>query len=60
LGFSKSLASNAQLNPDIEKRQLPSNGAKNLMGRIQKSQVQGLSLNPQGVIHWELGFKYQD
>ena len=30
--FKKGLASNAQTNPDIEKHQLVSNDAKNLMG----------------------------
>jgi len=34
LGFSKGLASNSQVNPNIEKHQLPSNGTKNLLGGI--------------------------
>jgi len=34
--FQKGLASNAQTNPDIEKHQLPGNGAKNLLGEILK------------------------
>jgi len=35
LGFSKSLALNAQVNPNIEKCQLPGSGAKNLVGKIR-------------------------
>jgi len=33
-GFSKGLASNAQVNPDIEKCKLFGNGTKNLFGGI--------------------------
>jgi len=33
--FSKDPASNAQINPSIEKRQLPDNGAKNLLDSIE-------------------------
>ena len=34
LDFFKGLVSNAQANPNIEKHQIPGNGAKNLIGRI--------------------------
>jgi len=32
-GFLKGLVSNAQVNPDIEKRQFSGNGAKNFLGK---------------------------
>jgi len=34
-GFSKGPASNAEVNPHIEKQQLPDNDDKNLLGRIR-------------------------
>ena len=64
-GFFKRLASNAQVNPNIEKRQLPGNGAKNLLGktssfRFINPKCKVVPLSTQGIVHWELGFKYWD
>jgi len=39
LDFCKSLASNAQINLDIKKHQLPGNGTKNLIGSVGNIEV---------------------
>jgi len=61
-GFSKGLASNTKVNPNIEKQQLPGNGAKNLFGKKQsfnicKPQVQGTLLSTWGVVRKKLCFQ---
>jgi len=58
--FKKGLVSNAQINSDIEKCQLPGDGTKNLLGKnfnIYKPQVQGISLSTRGVVRRELSFQ---
>ena len=44
---NKGLVSNAQVNSNIRKRQLPGNGAKNLLGRIQALKF----INPKCKVH---------
>jgi len=55
---------NAQVNPNIDKCQLPGNGTKNMIGRIRVlklvTQVQGLSSSTRDVVYKELGFKYRE
>jgi len=62
--LNKSLVSNAQVNSNIRKRQLPGSRAKTLLGKIQalkfiKPHVQGTSLCTWGVICRELCSNYQ-